>query len=64
MQEKRFKARIIKLGTESRVVNLELNGGVASRIPPAIRARVDSLEAAMLAGRYTVTLPPDSTRRP
>jgi basic membrane protein A len=64
VRDKRFKARVIKLGTESRVVNLQLNATVASRIPPAVRARIDSLEAAMLAGRYAVTLPPDSTRHP
>jgi basic membrane protein A and related proteins len=51
--EKRFKAEPISLGTQSRVVLLVMNDALRGRVPPAMLARVDSLQKEMLAGRFT-----------
>jgi basic membrane lipoprotein Med (substrate-binding protein (PBP1-ABC) superfamily) len=48
-----FKAERIALGTESRVVMLVINDALQNVIPSAMRARVDSLQTEMLAGRFT-----------
>jgi basic membrane lipoprotein Med (substrate-binding protein (PBP1-ABC) superfamily) len=47
-----FKPQTIELGTESRVVTLTLNPSFESKIPPAIKKRVDSLQTEMFAGRF------------
>jgi basic membrane lipoprotein Med (substrate-binding protein (PBP1-ABC) superfamily) len=52
-----FKAEPISLGTESQVVTLVLNDALRARIPAAAVARVDSLQAEMLAGRFTAPKP-------
>lgn len=49
-----FRPRVIALGGESSVVTLVLNPALASRIPPATRAAVDSTRAAIDAGTFTV----------
>jgi basic membrane lipoprotein Med (substrate-binding protein (PBP1-ABC) superfamily) len=51
--DKTFKPEPITLGTGSRVVMLVMNDALRDRVPAAIRARVDSLQAEMLAGRFT-----------
>jgi len=51
-----FKPGVIELGEASHVVTLVLNPAFASRIPQAIRTRIDSLQAKMLAGQFTVSL--------
>jgi basic membrane protein A len=51
-----FKPGVIELGEQSHVVTLVLNPGLARQIPQAARARIDSLQAKMLAGQLTVTL--------
>jgi basic membrane protein A len=51
--DRTFRAEPISLGTGSRVVMMVLNPSLADRVSPAIRQRVDSLQAEMLAGRYT-----------
>lgn len=48
-----FKPQPIMLGTESRVVMLILNDSLRARIPAEMRARVDSLQTEMLAGRFS-----------
>jgi basic membrane protein A len=50
--DKTFKAEPIALGTESRVVMLVMNEALRDRVPPAVRATVDSLQKEMLAGRF------------
>ena len=49
-----FKPRVVELGEASHVVTLVLNPSLVSRIPPAARARIDSLQERMLAGQLTV----------
>jgi basic membrane protein A len=51
-----FKPRVIELGESSHVVTLVLNPSMAQRIPPTTRARIDSLQAKMLAGQLTIPL--------
>jgi basic membrane lipoprotein Med (substrate-binding protein (PBP1-ABC) superfamily) len=48
-----FQPGIVKLGESTRVVTLVLNPTLQDRIPSAARARIDSLQNAMFAGRYT-----------
>jgi basic membrane protein A len=52
VKEKRFTARVIKLGSSSDVVTLVLNPALRSRIPPATVRAVDSTRAEMRAGRF------------
>jgi basic membrane protein A and related proteins len=47
-----FKARVIRLGTESDVVKLVVNPAMESRIPPAALHAVDSMRAELRAGRF------------
>lgn len=47
-----FVARVIKLGTAADVVTLVINPSFASRIPPPLMHRVDSLRTEMRAGRF------------
>lgn len=49
-----FRPRVIALGGKSSVVTLVLNPALASRIPAATRAAVDSTRAAIDAGAFTV----------
>jgi basic membrane protein A and related proteins len=51
-----FRAEPISLGTSSRVVMLVMNPAAASRIPAAMRQRVDSLQAEIFAGRFSAPL--------
>lgn len=51
--DKTFKAEPITLGTQSRVVILVMNDSLRGRVPAPVLARVDSLQAEMLAGRFT-----------
>ncbi len=51
-----FVPGIIPLGEKSHVVMLVLNPTMTSAIPPAARARIDSLQSIMLAGKYSVPL--------
>ena len=50
--DKTFKPEPISLGTQSQVVLLVMNDALRERVPAAIRARVDSLQKEMLAGRF------------
>jgi basic membrane protein A and related proteins len=58
-----FKPRVVELGEASRVVMLVLNPATANHIPAAARTRIDSLQARMLAGAYTVNVSKDSTAK-
>ncbi|MEP6491620.1 MAG: BMP family protein [bacterium] len=51
-----FKPGVLELGESSHVVTLVLNPTLASQIPSAAHARIDSLQAKMLAGQLKVTL--------
>ncbi len=51
-----FKAGIIQLGMRDAVVTWVVNPSMASRIPPSVQARVDSVRSLMLAQRFTVPL--------
>jgi basic membrane protein A len=58
-----FKPRVVQLGEASHVVTLVINPAAASNIPPAARSRIDSLQARMLTGAYTVDLAKDTTTK-
>jgi len=49
-----FQPRVVQLGEEAQVVTLVLNPALAPRVPATARARIDSLQSLMLAGRYRV----------
>jgi basic membrane lipoprotein Med (substrate-binding protein (PBP1-ABC) superfamily) len=49
-----FQPRVVELGEEAHVVTLVLNPSLLARIPAPARARIDSLQSIMLAGRYKV----------
>jgi basic membrane protein A and related proteins len=51
--DKTFKPEPISLGTQSQVVLLVMNDALRDRVPASVRARVDSLQKEMLAGRFT-----------
>lgn len=53
VKERRFRPRVIRLGTQDDVVTLVLNPALKSTIPPAALRVVDSLRAEMRAGRFT-----------
>jgi basic membrane lipoprotein Med (substrate-binding protein (PBP1-ABC) superfamily) len=55
-----FKPRVIELGEASHVVTLVMNPAIESKIPAAIRVRIDSIQARMLAGQFTTARPADS----
>ena len=54
VKAKTFQPRVVELGEESHVVTLVLNPSLLARLPAMVRTRIDSLQALMLAGRYTV----------
>lgn len=56
--DKTFKPEPISLGTQSRVVMLVMNEALRNRVPAAVRARVDSLQLEMIAGRFTAPKSP------
>lgn len=59
-----FKPRVVELGEASRVVTYVPNPALEAKVPAATRAKIDSMQTLMLAGKYTVA-PTDSaaTRR-
>jgi basic membrane protein A len=50
-----FKPGVLELGEKSHVVTLVLNPVVSGKIPMAARARIDSLQALMLRGDYSIS---------
>jgi basic membrane lipoprotein Med (substrate-binding protein (PBP1-ABC) superfamily) len=50
-----FKPGVLELGETSHVVTLVLNPVVSRKIPIATRTRIDSLQALMLRGDYSVS---------
>lgn len=58
VKEGHFKARVIKLGTQSDVVMLVLNPTMRDRIPAPTMHAVDSVRAEMRAGRFSATSAP------
>lgn len=54
VKDKRFVARVIKLGSRSDVITLVLNPQLRSRIPAAAIRSVDSARAQLFSGRDTV----------
>lgn len=54
VKAKTFQPRVVELGEEAHVVTLVLNPSLLGRIPAPARARIDSLQSLMLAGRYKV----------
>jgi len=63
VKAKTFQPRVVELGEESHVVTLVLNPRMLARIPPKPRARIDSLQTLMLAGRYTVHVDTMATKK-
>ncbi len=51
VKEKRFTPRVIRLGSQSDVINLVLNPSLGARIPAALRHTVDSAHAVFRASR-------------
>ena len=49
-----FTPGVISLGEPEHVVTLVLNPTLESRVPEAMRARIDSLQTRMLAGQFTI----------
>ena len=54
VKDKRFVARVIKLGPRSSVISLVLNPQLRARIPAAAIRSVDSARTELLSGRDTV----------
>jgi basic membrane protein A len=50
-----FNPGVLELGEKSHVVTLVLNPALSSKIPAAAHRRIDSLQALMLRGDYTIT---------
>jgi basic membrane protein A len=50
VKQRKFTPRVIYLGAKSQVVSLVMNPALADRIPPAVRAKVDSVQALLAAG--------------
>ncbi len=50
-----FKPRIVELGEASHVVTLVVNPAVRTQVPAVTLARIDSLQARMLAGQLTIS---------
>ena len=50
-----FKPRVVELGESSHVVTLVVNPAVRAQIPTGTLARIDSLQARMLAGHLTIS---------
>ena len=63
VKAKTFQPRVVQLGEESRVVTLVLNPSLMGRIPATARTRIDSLQALMLAGRYTIHVDTSAARK-
>jgi basic membrane lipoprotein Med (substrate-binding protein (PBP1-ABC) superfamily) len=55
-----FKPGVLELGETSRVVTLVLNPALSRKIPAAAHTRIDSLQALMLRGDYSIFLPHES----
>ena len=55
VKEKRFRPRVIRLGSESDVITLVLNPAMESRIPTGTLHAVDSARAAIRSGPSTST---------
>jgi basic membrane protein A and related proteins len=56
-----FKSRVFEMGESSHVVTLVVNPALTLKIPAKTRARIDSLQAKMLAGEYTTIARPADT---
>jgi basic membrane protein A and related proteins len=61
VQSGTFKPGVVVFGEKAHVVTLVLNPTLLSRIPPSARTRIDSLQAQMLAGAFTISKAADST---
>lgn len=59
-----FKPRVVELGEASHVVKLVLNPALASSVPTAMHARIDSLQRRMLSGQFTVARDSGKATRP
>lgn len=53
VKEKRFKARVIRLGGAEDVVSLVVNPALASVIPAPAKTAIDSVQQRMLDGRFS-----------
>jgi basic membrane protein A and related proteins len=57
VKSRTFKPRVIRLGSESDVVNLVINPAFQSRIPAEAMHRVDSVRTELRAGRFNAASP-------
>lgn len=60
VQNGTFKPGVIELGEQAHVVTLVLNPALESHIPGSARTKIDSLQARMLSGEFTVSKKADS----
>jgi basic membrane lipoprotein Med (substrate-binding protein (PBP1-ABC) superfamily) len=58
-----FQPRVVEFGESDHVVTLVLNPALESRIPAAAKARIDSTQSLMLAGKMTVAVPHDTAAK-
>jgi len=58
-----FKPRVVQFGEAEHVVTLVLNPALESRVPAAAKARIDSTQTLMLAGKMTIGAPHDSAAK-
>lgn len=56
-----FQPRVVQFGEADHVVTLVLNPALESRIPAAAKARIDSTQTLMLAGKLSISAPRDSS---
>ena len=58
-----FKPRVVQFGEAEHVVTLVLNPALESRVPAAAKARIDSTQTLMLAGKMTIAAAHDTAAK-
>jgi len=58
-----FKPRVVEFGEADSVVTLVFNPTLEARIPSAAKARIDSTQTEMLAGKLTIAVPRDTAAK-
>lgn len=57
VKENTFAGRVIRFGTRDDVVRWEPNSALWQRVPAAVRARIDSVQAVMKKGEFSLAAP-------
>ncbi|HEY4304103.1 MAG TPA: BMP family protein [Gemmatimonadaceae bacterium] len=58
-----FQPRVVEFGESDHVVTLVLNPAMEAKIPASAKARIDSTQALMLAGKLTIAVPHDTAAK-